>query len=130
MQVLTEFIKSDLTEDQILPVLRQLLPVLLAILNDAQVNQSLCRNVYYSMSPQQHSPITRSRSVSVFCQCVTALYMVKDQHPQAVKEATENILPVWLDTFKEILGQPIHDILNQPTWDGLSVRIQVFKVSL
>lgn len=37
MQVLTEFIKSDLTEDQILPVLRQLLPVLLAILNDAQV---------------------------------------------------------------------------------------------
>lgn len=37
MQVLTEFIKSDLTEDQILPILHQLLPVLLAILNDTQV---------------------------------------------------------------------------------------------
>lgn len=55
--------------------------------------------------------------------------MVKEQHPQAVKEATENILPVWLDTFKEILGQPVDDTLNQPTWDGLAVRIQVFKVS-
>lgn len=56
--------------------------------------------------------------------------MVKEQHPQAVKEATENILPVWLDTFKEILGCPIDDMLNQSTWDGLAVRIQVFKVSL
>jgi len=74
--------------------------------------------------------LTRSRGVSVFCQCVTALYMVKEQHPQAVKEATENILPVWLDTFKEVLGHPITDPLNQPTWDGLTVRIQIFKVSL
>jgi hypothetical protein len=37
MQVLTEFIKSDLTEDQILPVLRQLLPVLLQILGANEV---------------------------------------------------------------------------------------------
>lgn len=32
MQVFTEFIKADLTEDQILPVLRDLLPVLLSIM--------------------------------------------------------------------------------------------------
>jgi len=32
MQVFTEFIKSDLTEDQILPVLRELLPALLQVL--------------------------------------------------------------------------------------------------
>lgn len=37
MQVFTEFIKSDLTEDQILPVLRQLLPVLLTILGSMEV---------------------------------------------------------------------------------------------
>ena len=37
MQVFTEFIKSDLTEDQILPVLRQLLPVLLNILGAPEV---------------------------------------------------------------------------------------------
>jgi hypothetical protein len=37
MQVFTEFIKDDLTEDQILPVLRQLLPVLLTILGSTEV---------------------------------------------------------------------------------------------
>ena len=37
MQLFTEFIKSDLTEDQILPVLRQLLPVLLNILGAPEV---------------------------------------------------------------------------------------------
>lgn len=37
MQVFTEFIKSDLTEDQLLPVLRQLLPVLVNILGTPDV---------------------------------------------------------------------------------------------
>ena len=37
VQVLSEFIKSDLTEDQILPVLRDLLPVLLSILGSNRV---------------------------------------------------------------------------------------------
>ncbi|KAL4067241.1 armadillo-type protein [Scleroderma yunnanense] len=112
MQVFTEFIKSDLTDDQILPVLRQLLPVLLSILG----------------APEQHTPLTRARTVSVFRQCVTALYMVKDQHPQAVKEATSSILPVWLDAFRVLLNlDPVQDISNQHNWDGLTVRIQVFK---
>jgi len=47
MQVFTEFIKSDLTEDQILPVLRRLLPTLLNILGSSEV---ICfhfpRNLY------------------------------------------------------------------------------------
>ena len=37
LQVFTEFISSDLTEDQILPVLRQLLPILLNILGSTEV---------------------------------------------------------------------------------------------
>jgi hypothetical protein len=37
MQVFAEFIKDDMTEDQILPVLRQLLPVLLTILGLTEV---------------------------------------------------------------------------------------------
>ena len=45
MSVLSEFIKSDLTEDQILPVLRELLPVLLNILGSSEVS-----NVLYSFS--------------------------------------------------------------------------------
>ncbi|EDR15931.1 uncharacterized protein LACBIDRAFT_242896 [Laccaria bicolor S238N-H82] len=112
MQVLTEFIKSDLTEDQILPVLRQLLPVLLNILG----------------STETHSAPTRSRTVSVFRQCVTALFMVKDQHPQAVKEAIASVLPIWLDAFKVLLDiDPLQDVAQANNWDGLTVRIQVFK---
>lgn len=67
--------------------------------------------------------------MSVFRQCVTALYMVKDQHPQAVKEATATILPVWLEAFKVLLNlDPLKDVSNEDNWDGLAVRIQVFKV--
>ncbi|TFK42052.1 armadillo-type protein [Crucibulum laeve] len=112
MQVFTEFIKSDLTEDQILPVLRQLLPVLLSILG----------------STDSHSAPTRARTVSVFRQCVTALFMVKDQHPQAVKEAVASVLPVWLEAFKVLLNiDPHQDVADTNNWDGLTVRIQVFR---
>ncbi|KAI0721417.1 ARM repeat-containing protein [Cerioporus squamosus] len=112
MQVFTEFIKSDLTEDQILPVLRQLLPVLLNILG----------------APEQHSALTRARTLSVFRQCVESLYMVKDQYPDAVKEATATVLPVWLDAFKTLLNvDPRSDVENAPNWDGLAIRIQIFK---
>ncbi|EKM84237.1 hypothetical protein AGABI1DRAFT_52094 [Agaricus bisporus var. burnettii JB137-S8] len=112
MQVLTEFIKSDLTEDQILPVLRQLLPVLLNILG----------------ATESHSPLTRARTISVFRQCVTALFMVKDQHPQSVKEAVGGVLPVWLEAFKVLLNiDPMSDVSNAKSWDGLAVRIQIFK---
>ncbi|KAG5638025.1 hypothetical protein H0H81_002226 [Sphagnurus paluster] len=104
MQVFTEFIKDDLTEDQILPVLRQLLPVLLSILGSAE----------------SHSAPTRARTVSVFHQCVTALFMVKDQHPQATKEAVASVLPVWLEAFKVLLKvDPKQDVSND-NWDGLT----------
>lgn len=49
MQVFTEFIHADLTEDQILPVLRQLLPVLLAILGSTEV-LLLLLSVHYQCS--------------------------------------------------------------------------------
>ncbi|KIM47710.1 hypothetical protein M413DRAFT_62252 [Hebeloma cylindrosporum] len=112
MQVFTEFIKSDLTEDQILPVLRDLLPVLLHILG----------------STQDHSAPTRARTVSVFRQCVTALFMVKDQHPESVKEATASVLPGWLDAFKYLLNlDPLQDVTDPSSWDGLTIRIQIFK---
>jgi hypothetical protein len=48
MQVFTEFIKSDLTEDQILPVLRDLLPVLLHILGSTQVSNEVYQTKYTS----------------------------------------------------------------------------------
>jgi hypothetical protein len=55
--------------------------------------------------------------------------MVKDQHPQAVAEATASVLPVWLEAFKVLLNiDPQQDMKNTDHWDGLSIRIQIFKV--
>jgi hypothetical protein len=39
MQVFVEFVRSDVTEDQILPVLRELLPVLMNILLSETVSE-------------------------------------------------------------------------------------------
>lgn len=39
MQVFAEFVRSDLTEDQVLPVLRRLLPTLLTILGAHDVSE-------------------------------------------------------------------------------------------
>ncbi|TFY55031.1 hypothetical protein EVJ58_g8505 [Rhodofomes roseus] len=112
MQVMAEFIKADLTEDQILPVLRQLLPILLNILG----------------APEQHSVLTRARAVGVFRTCVETLFMVKQEHPQAVKEAAQSILPAWLDAFKFLLNiDPRQDVEGTPNWDGVALRIQIFK---
>ena len=55
--------------------------------------------------------------------------MVKDQHPQAVKEALASVLPIWLDAFKVLLDiDPLQDVAQANNWDGLTVRIQIFKV--
>lgn len=92
----------------------------------------MCRELskYLSLEfRQSHSPLTRARTISVFRQCVTALFMVKDQHPQSVKEAVGGVLPVWLEAFKVLLNiDPMSDVSNAKSWDGLAVRIQIFKV--
>ena len=38
MQVFTEFVRTDLTEDQLLPVMRELLPVLILVLSASEVS--------------------------------------------------------------------------------------------
>ena len=55
--------------------------------------------------------------------------MVKEQHPQAVKESTDRILPVWIEAFKVLLNaSPLNDIENVQSWDSLAIRIEIFKV--
>lgn len=55
--------------------------------------------------------------------------MVKEQHPVAVKEATVNILPTWLEAFRTMLSiDPLEDVSGE-NWDGLAVRFQIYKVS-
>lgn len=55
MQVFTEFIKTDLTEDQILPVLRQLLPVLLNIVGAAQVIHRIVETIRTGSTDSKHN---------------------------------------------------------------------------
>lgn len=57
--------------------------------------------------------------------------MVKEQHPQAVKEATGSILPVWIDAFKVLLNaSPENDVRNVSSWDSLAIRIEIFRVCI
>jgi len=64
----------------------------------------------------------------VFRQCVEALYMVKDQHPQSAKEAAGNVLPAWLEAFKVLLDLDPEQDISGEHWDGLEIRLQIFKV--
>jgi importin-9 len=54
--------------------------------------------------------------------------MVKDQHPQAAKEAAGNVLPSWLDAFKVLLDLDPEQDVSGENWDGLEIRFQIFKV--
>ena len=54
--------------------------------------------------------------------------MVKDQHPQAAKEAAGNVLPAWLEAFKVLLDLDPEQDVSGEHWDGLEVRIQIFRV--
>ena len=55
--------------------------------------------------------------------------MVKDQHPQSVKDASASILPAWLDAFKVLLNlDPLQDVTGT-YWDGLELRTEIFVVS-
>jgi len=112
MHLLSEFVQNELAEDQILPVLRQLLPILLNILGN----------------PAVHSHLTRARAISVFRQCVTALNMVRKEYPDAVKEALTTVLPEWIQAFQVLLAQdPLADVASATDWDPLAVRIQILK---
>jgi hypothetical protein len=54
--------------------------------------------------------------------------MVKDQHPQGAKEAAGNVLPAWLDAFKVLLDLDPQQDVSGEHWDGLEIRIQIFRV--
>lgn len=67
----------------------------------------------------------------MFRQCVEALYMVKEQHPSAVTEATTSVLPTWLNAFQVLLAiDPQADVANEDNWDGLAVRTEVYRVCM
>jgi hypothetical protein len=67
--------------------------------------------------------------VKVFSQCVEYLYMVKDQHPQATKEAVSTILPNWVTTFQQLLlVDPGGAGSQDSNWEHLAIQLQIYRV--
>lgn len=109
---MSDFVSISLTEDQLLPVARDMLPTLLAILG----------------APQVYGPSTRARAVLIFRNCVMTLFTVKDEFPDAVKSAIGEILPQWLDAFQQLLSIDVGSELNSAeSWDNIAVRTAVFQ---
>lgn len=113
MRVVTEFVKNDISEDQLVPVVRDLVPALLTILGN----------------PQSHSFLTRADTVSVYRQILAMLAMIRDEHPKPVREALDQIGSVWLDAFSQLLAIDAATEVQQ-SWDSLALRIQIFRVLL
>lgn len=115
MRVLNDFISVDLTEDQLLPIAQNLLPQILTILSQNET----------------HSFSTRARGVLIFRQCVMTLFTVKEEHPQAVKTAVGEILPVWLNAFAQLLERdPVEELQGKDGWEPLAIRTAIFNVSV
>lgn len=112
MRVLSDFVSVDMSEDQLLPLARDLMPHLLGILG----------------SPAVHSPATRARAVLIFRQCVMTLFTVKDEHPAAVKSAVGDILPQWVSAFKQLLARAANEDLSESNWDAIAVRVAIYQV--
>ncbi|KAK4058553.1 hypothetical protein OIO90_000715 [Microbotryomycetes sp. JL221] len=111
MRVLLDFVGIDLTEDQLLPIAKDLLPQLLRILG----------------MPDTHAPSTRARAVQVFKQCVMTLFTVKDEYPAAVKAAVSEILPQWLNAFRQLLDVDVKAELSSTSWEALAVRRAIYE---
>ncbi|BGP38381.1 hypothetical protein JCM10449v2_002313 [Rhodotorula kratochvilovae] len=112
MRALSDFVSISLTEDQLLPVAREMLPTLLAILG----------------APQVYGPSTRARAVLIFRQSVMTLFTVKDEFPDAVKAAIGEILPQWLGAFQQLLSVDVAGELSAAeTWDNIAVRTAIFQ---
>ncbi|SCV67876.1 BQ2448_5487 [Microbotryum intermedium] len=111
MRVLNDFVGIDMTEDQLLPIAREMLPRLLEIVG----------------TPQTHSPSTQARAILIFRACVMTLFTVKEEHPVAVKAAITDILPTWLLAFQHLLATDVAtELSSPPTWEALAVRTTVF----
>jgi uncharacterized protein YcbX len=57
------------------------------------------------------------------------LETVKDEHPQAVKQALDQIVPVWMSAFKALLGDDAA-AETQASWESLGIRIEIFRVRI
>ncbi|KAI8921286.1 armadillo-type protein [Powellomyces hirtus] len=90
MRILAEFVRDDLTDQHFQYIAPALLPELHRIFSQADA----------------YRPRDRSRALAVFRDFSAIVFMVSDQHPQAVANYLDPVLPMWMDTFQQILAHP------------------------
>ncbi|KAG0140386.1 hypothetical protein CROQUDRAFT_674684 [Cronartium quercuum f. sp. fusiforme G11] len=90
LRVLSELIRNDLSEQQLIPVAQDLLPCLFSVISAPQ-----------TQSPTQAA--MKMRSLSIFRQCLITLTLVKSTYPELASSVTLELLPNWLHLFKLLL---------------------------
>ena len=114
MALLSEFVRVEMDEVQLMQVAKEILPALEQVLEQED----------------RHNAIIRARCVLVFRQCLTTLFMVKEAYPDVVKQASQTMLPRWLSMMQGLLArdaaQELGDDLEKG-WPTLALRSEVFK---
>jgi hypothetical protein len=54
------------------------------------------------------------------------LETVRDEHPQAVKQALERLCPPWFDAFRQLLAADAASELAS-SWEYLGIRLEIFR---
>ncbi|KAH9823821.1 armadillo-type protein [Melampsora americana] len=90
LRVLCELVRNDLTEQQLVPVAKDLIPCLFSVISASQDD---------SIS----DAAMKIRSLSIFRQCLVTLTLVKSSYPDLTSSITMELLPNWLHLFKLLL---------------------------
>ncbi|KAL2916357.1 hypothetical protein HK105_204113 [Polyrhizophydium stewartii] len=88
MRVLAEFVRDDITDQQFPAVAPILLPELFAIFSNSQAFQ----------------PRIRAKAVVIMRDFIEMIFMVKEEHPDAVTNYLVPLLAMWMDAFKAVLA--------------------------
>ncbi|SJX60888.1 related to KAP114-Member of the karyopherin-beta family, nuclear import [Sporisorium reilianum f. sp. reilianum] len=113
MALLSEFVRVEMDEVQLVRVAKETLPALEQVL----------------AQEDRHSAHVRARCVLVFRQCLTTLYMVKETYPDVVKQASQTMLPRWLSMMQSLLARDAAQQLGSDLkgWQTLALRNEIFK---
>lgn len=55
------------------------------------------------------------------------LETVKDEHPQAVKQALDGLCPPWFNAFQHLLANDPRAEVDE-SWEYIGIRIEIFRV--
>lgn len=115
MRVLSEFVRQELAETEMIGMMREIGPLLLDILR----------------SPLSDAG-SRVSAVGIFRNCVRTLYIIKDENPDAANNAVAMILPTWLETLRELVRGELTQteaLARGQGWETMGIAAEVFRVS-